>query len=148
MSDPLRVVSEQAHSEQLSRRRKGRTSVISTGLALVTEQLLIRGFEARRASNITCQLVIQSPSSPIRIDVRAVHVAPWYVHGKNFLGARANRVTVYVLLGLAGVGARFFVARNGDLEPKFRKPIGRKAYAFIDLEAVKQYEDNWMILRT
>ena len=77
-------------------------------------------------------------------------MSPWYVRSSYFVGAAANQVTVYVLLGFEKKSncARFFVTRNSDLEANVRQPPNWQEYGLIDIESVEQYEDNWNFLKT
>ncbi len=122
------------------------------GARLVMEELLRRGFDVRLADRATRKYdVLVGPGSPPKpLDVRVVHVGPWYVRSSHFAGAGANQVTVFVLLGLEKEPncARFFVTRNSDLEASLRQPPHWQEFASIDIEAVKEYEDNWEILKT
>jgi hypothetical protein len=110
-------------------------------------ELLGRGFDAEFAGHGSRGhdlLVCLSDSSLQRVQVRTVHAAPWYVRGANFLGRRADQVTVYVLLGLERNTkfARFFVVKNSDLAAQFRQPPNWKAIESIDTKMVEKYEDN------
>ena len=135
-------------------RRKRRSSVPSesTGEFLVMGELLGRGFDVEFAGpgSKGHDLLVWSSNSPRqRVRVRTVHSAPWYVRQANFVGSRADQVTVYVLLGLERNTkfARFFVVKNSDLTAQFRQPPNWKAFGFIDAKSVEKYEDNWDILR-
>ena len=123
------------------------------GARRVVDELLRRGFDARLPDRYTKKydvLVGQHGSPPRPVHVRTVHVGPWYVRSSHFAGARADQVTVYVLIGLEKNpdGARFFVARNSDMEAELRQPPNWRKFGFIDVEAVEQYEDNWDLLKT
>jgi hypothetical protein len=122
------------------------------GARVVMDELLRRGFNARLADGATKKYdVLIGPGSPPKpVHVRAVHVGPWYVRNSHFVGAGANQVTVFVLLGLEKEPncARFFVTRNSDLEASLRQPPHWQEFGLIDIEAVKEYEDNWEILKT
>jgi hypothetical protein len=123
------------------------------GARLVVEELLRRGFNARLVDRSTKKhgiLVERYGSPPMPVQVRAVHVSPWYVRSLHFAGADANQVTVYVLIGLAKNPncPRFFVTRNSDMETARRQPPHWGDFGFIDVEAVEQYEDNWDLLNT
>ena len=74
----------------------------------------------------------------------------WYVRSRHFVGAGANEVTVYVLIGLENNPncARFFVTKNSDMKIVLRQPPDWRYFGFIDIEAVEQYEDKWDILKT
>jgi hypothetical protein len=129
-------VSERVPAEHLLKKRKPRAPVGPTGIALVRKELLSCGFNVETVSNTRkCVLFIGSRSSLRPIQVRTVHLAPWYVRSENFGAAVAGQVTVYVLLGLEEGKARFFIARNGDLAAKLRTRAGWKEYGFIDLKA-------------
>ena len=116
------------------------------------DELLRRGFDAQLADRSTRKYdVLVGPGSPPKpIHVRAVHVGPWYVRNSHFVGAGANQVTVYVLLGFERNPdcARFFVTRNSDLEANLRQPPNWQEFGLIDIETVKQYEDNWVLLKS
>ena len=117
------------------------------------DELLKRGFEARLAERPTKKydlLVGLSGSPPKPVHVRAVHVGPWYVRVSHFTGAVADEVTVYVLFGPNNDPncARFFVITNSDIETKLRQPTDWRKFGFLDVEAVKQFENNWDILKT
>ena len=134
-------------------RRKRRSSVPadSQGEYLVMAELLGRGFDAEFAdpgSRGHDLLVRSSASAPQRVQVRTVHSPPWYVRRSNFVGSRADQVTVYVLLGVdRGVKSpRFFVVRNSNLAAQFRQPPNWTAFGFIDAKTIEKYEDNWVIL--
>ncbi len=123
------------------------------GARRVVDELLRRGFDARLPDRYTKKydvLVGQHGSPPKPVHVRTVHVGPWYVRSSHFAGARADQVTVYVLIGLEknSDGARFFVARNSDMETELRQPPNWRKFGLIDVEAVEQYEDNWDLLKT
>ena len=79
-----------------------------------------------------------------------MHVGPWYVRVSHFTGAMADEVTVYVLFGLENNPnyTRFFVTTNSEMEAKFRQPTDWRKFGFLDVEAVKQFENNWDILKT
>jgi hypothetical protein len=121
-------------------------------------ELKERGFDAQLGPREHEMLVRAGDSPPMRIRVKTTHSTPWYVRRRTFVGSLANEVTVFVLLGLEGnaKSARFFVAKNRDLEAHFRvasncegisKPPNIRSYGYIDYEFVEKYEDNWGILR-
>ena len=112
-------------------------------------ELLRRGFTAELAGasyEKHDMLVRVGGSRPKPIQSSTVHSPPWYVRRANF-SKRADRVTVYVLLGAeAATPTRFFVVKNGDLAAQVRQPPTWKAFGLIDAKSVEQYEDNWDIL--
>ena len=116
------------------------------------QELLKRGFDAQLADGPTKKYdVLVGPGSPPKpVHVRTVHLGPWYVRSSLFVGAAANQVTVYVLLGFEKdpKRARFFVTRNSDMETRFRQAPNSGEFGFIDVEAVEQYENNWYLLKT
>lgn len=123
------------------------------GARLVRDELLRRGFDAQLADRYTKKydLLVESGGSPPKpVHVRTVNVGPWYVRSSHFVGAAANQVTVFVLLGRDKNtnGARYFVTKNSDKESAIRQPSNWGDFGFIDVEAVEQYEDNWDILKT
>jgi hypothetical protein len=139
-------------NKKLRRTRTPSVSAQSAGEYLVMGELLRRGFDVEFSSPGSREhylLLRSSGSSPQRIQVRAVHSAPWYVRRASFVGNRADQVTVYVLLELEGRVKlpRFFVVKNSDLAAPFRQPANWKAFGFIDAKAVAKYENNWDILR-
>jgi hypothetical protein len=139
-------------NEKERRKRKSSAPAESAGEYLVMAELLGRGFDAEFAgpgSRGYDLLVWSSDSSPQRIQVRTVQLAPWYVRRSSFIGSRANHVTVYVLLGVERrvKSPRFFVVKNSDLAAQVRQPPNWKAFGFIDAKTVEKYEDNWRILR-
>ena len=139
-------------NENKRRKRKSSVSTESAFEYLVMGELMGRGFDVEfvgPGSRGDDLLVKSSDSSPKRIQVRTVHSAPWYVRRSSFVGSRADQVTVYVLLGVERhvKSARFFVVKNRDLATQFRQPPHWKAFGFIDVEMVENYEDNWGVLR-
>ncbi len=119
---------------------------------MVKEQLLKRGFDARLPDRYTKKYDVLAEICGLRttpLQVMTVHIPPWYVRSSRFVGAAADRITVYVLLGARSNSnsARFFVVRNSDLQINLRQPHNWSSFGFIDLEAVEQYEDNWDLLR-
>ena len=135
------------------KKRRSRTQAGLVGAQLVMDELLKRGFEAKLAERRTKKydvLVGPSGSPPKPVHVRAVHVGPWYVRVSHFTGAVADEVTVYVLFGLDNNlnCARFFVTTNSEMETKFRQPKDWRKFGFLVVEAVKQFENNWDILKT
>jgi hypothetical protein len=138
--------------------RKARVPARFAGKRLVFDELKKRGFDAQLGPREHEMLVRAANSPPTRVWVKTAHVTPWYVRRANFGGCLANQVTVFVLIGLEknSTSARFFVVKNEHLLANFRatanwestrKSSNRKAYGYIDSKSVKQYEDNWMILR-
>lgn len=133
------------------RRRKSRLPSGPLGARLVRDELLKRGFDARLADHYTKKydiLVGRHGSPPMPVHVRTVHVGSWYIRNSHFVGARANQVTVFVLIGVErnSARARFFVTRNGDMESELRQPVDRRDFGLINIGAVQQYEDNWDLL--
>ena len=123
------------------------------GARRVRDELLRRGFDARLPNRYAKKydvLVGQHGSPPKPVHVRTVHVGPWYVRSSHFAGAAASEVTVYVLFGIEKNpnAARFFVARNSDMEAEVPSAAGLAEFGFIDVEAVERYEDNWDLLKT
>ncbi len=117
------------------------------------DELLRRGFDAQLADRYPKKydlLVGLFGSPPTPVHVRTVHVGPWYVRSSHFVGAVANQVTIYVLLGFKKDSncARFFVTRNCEMETELRQPPNWGDFGFIDVEAVEQYEDNWDLLKS
>jgi len=139
------------------RKRMSRIPVGLAGARLVMDELLRRGLDARLADSYTNKydVLIEpygSPPKPVHVRtvrVRTVHASPWYVRSSHFVGASAKQVTVYVLLGLEKTPdcARFFVAKNSDMETELRQPPDWLDFGFIDVEAVERYEDNWDLLK-
>jgi hypothetical protein len=130
--------------------RRKRKSRVPAGEDLVMGELLRRGFEAQLSDRREHVLLVQAGHGvPKPIQVKTVHSTPWYVRRASFDGSAADKVTVYVLLGLErGMrSTRFFVARNSDLATQFRQPSTSNPIGFIDAKAVEKYEDNWEILR-
>jgi hypothetical protein len=113
-------------------------------------ELLRHGFEAELAGasyEKHDMLLGARGSRPRPIRIKTAHSGPWYVRSDLF-ARRADEVTVYVLLGAeAETPARFFVVKNSDLAAQFRQPPAWKAFGFVDVKSVEQYEDNWDILR-
>jgi hypothetical protein len=90
-------------NEKERRKRRASVPAESAGEYLVMAALLGRGFDAEFAgpgSRGHDLVVWSSDSSSRRIQVRTVHSPPWYVRRRNFVGSRADQVTVYVLLGV------------------------------------------------
>ena len=135
--------------EKKRRRRKYPGTAEHTGKHLVMSELLRRGFHAELAgaSYEKQDMLVWVGGSRLKpIRIKTVHSGPWYVRWDLF-ARRADQVTVYVLLGAEiETPARFFVAKNSDLAAQFRQPPTWKAFGFIDVNAVEQYEDNWDIL--
>src|SRR5271166_713353 len=126
------------------RKRRSRISAGAAGARLMRDELLTRGFDARLANGFAkkCDVLVgRYGSPPIPVHVRTVHVGPWYVRTSHFVGAGANQVTVYVLIGLEKNPscARFFVTKNSDMETELRQPPNWRNFGFIDVEAVEQY---------
>ena len=136
--------------EKERRRRRYAATAEDTGKHLVMTELLRRGFEVEFAGasyEKHDMLVRVRESRPKPIRVKTVHSAPWYVRWDLF-ARRADQVTVYVLLATeTETPARFFVVKNSDLAGQFRQPPNWKAFGFIDVKSVEEYEDNWDILR-
>lgn len=135
------------------KKRRSRIPAGPAGARLVMEELLRRGFDARLADSYTKKydLLVGLYGSPLKpVHVRTVHVGPWYVRSANFVGAVENQVTVYVLLSLGANSncARFFVTKNSDMKTELRQPPNWREFGLIDVEAAKQYEDNWDLLKT
>ena len=84
------------------KKRRSRIPAGPAGARLVMDELVKRGFDAQLADRATRKydVLVGSGSPPKPVHVRAVHVGPWYVRNSHFVGAGANQVTVYVLLGL------------------------------------------------
>jgi hypothetical protein len=137
-------MSETAGGEN-RRKRKSRGPV---GEHLVMGELLRRGFDAQLSNHEEHVVLVRAGASPPKaVQVKTVYSTPWYVRRAG-LAKRADRVTVYVLLGSERTRpARFFVAKNGDLVSQVRRPPTWKAFGFIDVKWVEKYEDNWDILR-
>jgi len=137
--------------EKKRRRRRYPDTAESTGKHLVMTELVRRGFEAEfaGASYEKHDMVVQARGlRPKPIRIKTVHSAPWYVR-RDLFAKRADQVTVYVLLGAeTATPARFFVVKNSDLAARFRQPPTWKAFGFIDINSVEQYEDNWDILKS
>jgi hypothetical protein len=132
------------------RYRRKRKSRVPAGEDLVMGELLRRGFEAQFSDRKEHVLLVRAgDSTPKPVQVKTAHSSRWYVRRASFDGGLANQVTVYVLLGLerAAKSTRFFVARNRDLAARFRRPPTSNPIGLIDAKSVKQYEDNWEILR-
>ena len=138
--------------------RKSRVPADFAGEHLVFGELKKRGFDAQVGPREHEMLVRAGDSPPTPIQVKTVHVTPWYVRHASFVGSLADKVTVLVLLGIGRntKSARFFIAKNEDLIVKIRlttnckgvsEPSKRLAYGYIDCKSVEQYEDNWDILR-
>jgi hypothetical protein len=112
-------------------------------------ELLRRGFDAKLADSSARKndlIVRAGVSPPKRVQVKTVHLAPWYVRRASF-AKRADQVTVYVLLGgETSKPARFFVAKNSDLASEFRQPPTWKKFGLIDAKVIERYENNWRIL--
>ncbi len=134
------------------KKRRSRIPAGPAGARLVMDELVKRGFDAQLADRATRKydVLVGSGSPPKPVHVRAVHVGPWYVRNSHFVGAGANQVTVYVLLGFEKKPnrARFFVTRNSDLEANLRQPPHWQEFGLIDIEAVREYEDNWDLLKS
>ncbi len=138
---------------KVKKKRRSRIAAGPVGVRLAMHELLSRGFDARLADSDTKKydLLVGLYGSPLKpVHVRTVHVAPWYVRSSHFDGAVANQVTVYVLLGLGNNTncARFFVTKNSDMKSELRQPPNWREFSLIDVEAAKQYEDNWDLLKT
>ncbi len=134
------------------RTRKSRLPAGKVGARLAMNELVKRGFDAELAASTTLKFDViarfdRLPPRPVQ--VRTVHVGPWYVRTANFLGAAAKNITVYVLLGgQNATSARFFVARNDDLTGVLRQPSNWKKFGLIHIDSVEKYEDNWDSLKT
>ena len=148
--NPTGYATSETVDEKNGRKRRYHVPAESAGKDLVMAELLRRGFEAEHAGSSYEKhdmLVWARGSRPKPIQVKTVHSTPWYVRRASF-AKRADQVTVYVLLGAEAVTpARFFVVKNGDLATHVRQPPTWKAFGFIDVKSVDQYEDNWEILR-
>ena len=137
---------------EAKKKRRSHAPAGPTGARRVIDELSRRGFDARLANRRANKYDILvglhgSPTKPV--NVRTVHVPPWYVRSSHFAGAVANQVTVFVLLGHEKDRnrARFFVTRNSNLRTALRQPPDWRDFALIDLESVEQYEDNWDLLK-
>ncbi len=131
--------------EKDRRKRKSRGPV---GERLVMSELLRRGFDVRLSDREEHVALVRTGESPPKaVQIKSVYSTPWYVRCAGF-AKRADRVTVYVLLGAERMKpARFFVAKNGDLASEIRRPPTWKIFGLIDVQSVEKYEDNWDILR-
>jgi hypothetical protein len=135
------------------RKRRSRIPAGMAGARLVMDELLRRGLDVRLADTYIrkYEVLIESYGCPPKpVHVRIVHASPWYVRSSHFVGAVAKQVTVYVLLGLENNPncARFFVTRNSSMETELRQPPDWLDFAFIDVESVEIYEDNWDLLES
>jgi hypothetical protein len=117
----------------------------------VIDELYRRGFDARLAQSFRREnnvLIVSTAQTLKSIRVRTVHFSPWYVHRSIFADTLADEITVYVLLWIEeGACVRFFLAKNRELRSIFRQPENWVAFGFIDVEAMKIYEDNWDVLK-
>jgi hypothetical protein len=70
------------------------------------------------------------------------------VRQASFVRAIADHVTVYVLLGDGNTKlTRFFVVSNSKIMAEVCQSPDWNTFRLIALESVKEYEDNWDILR-
>ncbi len=136
---------------------KKRKSGIPTGNAgeyFVMGELLRRGYDAQLADRNTAEYDVlagpQSAKDLQKVQVKTVRSAPWYVRAADFQGERAQRITVFVLLGSekADKPVRFFIARNADLAGHVHTPAGWPSNAFMPLRAVLGFEGCWPLLGT
>lgn len=134
---------------------KKRKSGVPTGNAgeyFVMGELLRRGYDAQLADRNTAEYdVLAGPRSAKdlqKVQVKTVRAAPWFVRSADFQGERAQRITIYVLLGSedAKKPVRFFITRNADLAAFVHRPEGWPVSAFMPLKAMLRFEDNWALL--
>jgi hypothetical protein len=134
------------------RTRKSRLPAGPVGARLVMSELVKRGFDAEVAASTTLKydVIIRFDRLPPRpVQVRTVHVSPWYVRTANFAGAAARNITVYVLLGDQNANStRFFVVRNDDLTGVLHQPSNWNKFGLIYIESLEKYENNWDSLKT
>jgi hypothetical protein len=134
------------------RKRESGRLTRTMGTRLVLNELLRRGFDAQLVDSYPRQnelLIAPHSATPGRIQVKTVHLPPWYIRRVSYFRANADCVTVYVLLGSDETrSARFFVVGSNEIMAQVRQTASLKKFEFIDLEAVKKYEDNWKIIRS
>src|SRR5271166_3003581 len=110
----------------VKRSRKSRLPAGSVGVHRVMSELVRHGFDAQVAVHSTRKydvIVRLNDLPPKPIQVRTVHVSPWYVRSSTIVGVTEDQITVYVLLGAGHYNSyRFFIARNIDLAREFRQP--------------------------
>lgn len=134
------------------RRRRSGIPTGNAGEYFVMGELLRRGFDAQLADRNTqgYDIVFGDPSQPMmhKLQVKSVRAAPWYVRSGDFVGAAADQITIYVLVGGpdAARPIRYFIARNADLAPHLHQPAGW-TNGFMPLRALQAFEDNWAALR-
>jgi hypothetical protein len=117
---------------KVKKKRKSRIPAGRAGARRVMAELLRRGFNARLADRATKKydLLLRLCGLPPKpVHVRTVHVGPWHVRSSHVVGAAADQVMVYVLLGFEKFpnSAHFFVTRPGSVSrrvgaPNFRRP--------------------------
>lgn len=137
--------------------KKKRRSGIPTGNAgeyFVMGELLRRGYDAQLADRNTkgYDLLVGRAGDGRdmrRVQVKSVRGGPWYVRVADFTEL-ADQVTVYVIIGKEDcrTPVRYFIVRNGDVADQVTVPKSDKwtANGFINLRAVKDFEDRWSLL--
>jgi hypothetical protein len=131
--------------DNVKRARRSRLPAGAVGARIVASELQKRGLQVQLDDHLKCDVLIRRDDrSMMPVQVRTVHVSPWYVPSSSFVGKASQQVTVYVLLGSEKArSTRFFIARNADVATKFRRPSNEMVYGFIDLDSLKEYEDDW-----
>lgn len=138
-------------------KNKKRRSGIPTGNAgeyFVMGELLRRGFDAQLADRNTkgYDLLVGrggDGQDMRRVQVKTVRGGPWYVRVADF-AELPDQVTVYVIIGKEDCKnpVRYFIAHNGDVAEHVHIPKSGKwtKNGFINLRAVKDFEDRWGLL--
>jgi hypothetical protein len=120
--------------------KKPRKSGVPTGNAgeyFVMGELLRRGFDAQLADRNTK-----------KVQVKSVRSQPWYVKTTSYTVAFGDQLTIFVLLGdeTARKPVRYFITRNHEVADHVHCPPNWKKNAFMPLNAIKQYENQWDII--
>lgn len=136
-----------------TRKRRSGIPTGNAGEYFVMGELLRRDFDAQLADRNTkgYDLLVGRAGDGRdmrRVQVKTVRAGPWYVRVADFTEL-PDQVTVYVIIGKDGSKpVRYFIARNRDVAKQVTVPKSGKwtANGFINLRAVKDFEDRWDLL--
>jgi len=136
-----------------TKKRKSGVPTDNAGEYFVMGELLRRGFDAQLADRNTkgYDILVSKETDPdsLKIQIKTVRKVPWYISGISFKGMMLDRITVFVLLGdeKAEKSVRYFIAYNREIMERFHKPETWPTNGFMPFDAVKQFEDRWILLR-
>lgn len=137
--------------------KKKRRSGIPTGNAgeyFVMGELLRRGYDAQLADRNTKGydlLVGRDGDATLRkVQVKSVRGGPWYVRVADYKELR-DQVTVYVIIGKendCSKPVRYFIARNASVADRVTQPKSGNwiKNGFINLAALREFEDQWKLM--